>query len=162
MISPSNDRCSMYHDIKYTVTENIGKNDKDIKRLKHLADDKWLKCFKPRSPWDTIAFCAIKSKRTLGLGVENSNKNLSEELHKPKRKNYPRRKIIANHINEIFAANLVEMQKFVKLNKGYRYLLTCIDIFSKYSWVIPLKDKKGINVKNALEKIFIQRSPKFL
>ena len=40
--------------------------------------------------------------------------------------------------------------------------MTCIDIFSKYSWVIPLKDKKGINVKNALEKIFIQRSPKFL
>ena len=54
------------------------------------------------------------------------------------------------------------MQKFAKLNRGYRYLLTFIDIFSKYSWVIPLKDKKGINVKNVLEKIFIQRSPKFL
>ena len=54
------------------------------------------------------------------------------------------------------------MQKFAKLNKGFRYLLTCIDIFSKYSWVIPLKDKKGINVKNALQKNFIQRSPKFL
>ena len=40
--------------------------------------------------------------------------------------------------------------------------MTCIDIFSKYSWVIPLKDKKGINVKNALEKIFKERSPKFL
>ena len=54
------------------------------------------------------------------------------------------------------------MQKFAKLNKGYQYLLTCIDIFSKYSWVIPLKDKKGINVKNALQKIFKERSPKFL
>ena len=54
------------------------------------------------------------------------------------------------------------MQKFAKLNKGFRYLLTCIDIFSKYSWVIPLKDKKGINVKNALQKIFKERSPKFL
>ena len=97
----------------------------------------------------------------MGLGVENPNKILSEELHKPKRKNFPRRKIIVNHIDEIFAADLVEMQKFAKLNKGYRYLLTCIDIFSKYAWVIPLKDKKGINVKNALQKIFIQRSPKF-
>ena len=55
----------------------------------------------------------------------------------------PEEKIIINHIDEIFAADLVEMQKFAKLNKGYRYLLTCIDIFSKYSWVIPLKDKKG-------------------
>ena len=59
--SSSNDRCSMYHDIKYTVAENVGKNDKDIKRLKHLADDKWLKCFKPRSPWDIAAYSAIKS-----------------------------------------------------------------------------------------------------
>ena len=54
------------------------------------------------------------------------------------------------------------MQKFAKLNKGFKYLLTYIDIFSKYSWIIPLKGKKGINAKNALEKIFIQRSPKFL
>ena len=53
--SSSNDRCSMLHDIAYTVSENIGKNNKDIKRLKHIADDKWLKCFKPRSPWDMIA-----------------------------------------------------------------------------------------------------------
>ena len=53
------------------------------------------------------------------------------------------------------------MQKFAKLNKGYRYLLTCVDIFSVYSFAILLKDKKGINVKSALQKIFIQRSPKF-
>ena len=152
----------MYHDISYSVAENVGKNDKDIKRLKHLADDKWLKCFKPRSPWDIAAYNGIKGKRTLGLGVENSNKILSEELHKLKRKNFPRRKIIVNHIDEIFAADLVEMQKFAKLNKGYPYLLTCIDIFSKYSWVIPLKDKKGINVNNALQKIFKRRKCEFL
>ena len=116
--SSSNDSCSMYHDIKYTVAENIGKNDKDVKRLKHIADDKWLKCFKPRSPWDIAAYSVTKSKRTLGLGVENSNKILCEELHKPKRKNFPRRKIIVNHIEETFAADLVEMQKFTKMNKG--------------------------------------------
>ena len=46
------------------------------------------------------------------------------------------------------------MQKFAKLNKGYRYLLTCIDIFSKFAWVIPLKNKRGITIKNVLEKIF--------
>ena len=54
------------------------------------------------------------------------------------------------------------MQKFVKLNKGYRYLLTCIDIFSKYSWVIPLKYKRGITIKYILEKIFKESKPKFL
>ena len=105
-------------------------------------------------PYGTFAIKQIiNTKQKLGLGVENSNKILSEELHKTKRKNFPRRKIIVNHIDQIFAADLVEMQKFAKLNKRYRYLLTCIDIFCKYSWVIPLKDKKRINVKNALQKI---------
>ena len=160
--SSSNDRCSMYHDIAYTIAQNTGINNKDVKNKKLQADKKWLQCFKPRSPWDIAAYTAIKSKKTLGLGVENYNKILSEELHKPKRKNYPRRRIIVNHIDEIFAADLVEMQKFAKLNKGYRYLLTCIDIFSKFAWVIPLKDKKGITIKNALQKIFNKRKPKFL
>ena len=152
----------MFHDITYTVAQNTGINNKDVKNKKLQADEKWLQCFKPRSPWDKAAYTAIKSNKTLGLGIENHNKILSEELHKPKRKNYPRRKIIVNHIDEIFAVDLVEMQKFAKLNKGYRYLLECIDIFSKYSWVIPLKDKKGITIKNALEKIFNERKPNFL
>ena len=75
-----NDRCSMYHDISYSVAENIGKNNKDIKRLKHLADDKWLKCFKPRSPWDIAAYNAIKSKKVYGQGNNFTMNDLSEEL----------------------------------------------------------------------------------
>ena len=160
--SSNNDRCSMFHDIKYAVAENIGRDSKEIKSKKLEADKEWLNCFKPRSPWDIAAYTAIKGKKTLGLGHENDNKILSEELHKPKRKNYLRRKIIVNHIDETFAADLVEMQKFSKINKGYRYLLTCIDIFSKYAFAIPLKDKKGITIKNALQKIFNKRKPKFL
>ena len=150
--------CSQ-HDVDYTLAKNL----KD----KHIADDKMIKAINelPYNQQQYGTFLVkniIRSKRKLGLRVENHNKILSEELHKPKRKNFPRRRIIVNNINEIFAADLVEMQKFAKLNKGYRYLLTCIDIFSKYSWVIPLKDKKGITIKNALEKIFNKRKPKFL
>ena len=153
------DRICSQHDVDYTLAKNL----KD----KHIADQKMINAINKlpyrERQWGTfLVKNIILGKKRLGLGVENSNKILSEELHKPKRKNFPRRKIIVNHIDEIFAADLVEMQKFAKLNKGFRYLLTCIDIFSKYSWVIPLKDKKGINVKNALQKIFIQRSPKFL
>ena len=56
-------------------------------------------------PWGTFVIKQIiNTKQKLGLGVENSNKILSEELHKPKRKNFPWRKIIVNHIDEIFAA----------------------------------------------------------
>ena len=45
------------------------------------------------------------------------------------------------------------MQLMSKFNKGYRFLLRVIDIFSKYAWVIPLKDKKGISIVNAFQKI---------
>ena len=48
--SSNNDRCSMLHDIKYTVAENIGRDSKDIKSKKLEADKEWLNCFKPRSP----------------------------------------------------------------------------------------------------------------
>ena len=80
----ANDKCSMHHDIAYTVAQNTGIDNKDVKNKKLQADANWLKCFKPRSPWDIAAYSAIKGKKTLGLGTPN--KILSEELHKPKRK----------------------------------------------------------------------------
>ena len=132
------DKIASKHDTCYAVGKN--KNDCDIIMVNEIDNIP----FKEK-PWGTFAIKQIiNTKQKLGLEVENSNKILSEELHKPKRKNFSRRKIIVNHIDEIFAAGLVEMQKFAKLNKGYRYLLTCIDIFSKYSWEIPLKDKKEL------------------
>ena len=61
--SSNNDRCSMFHDIKYTVAENIGRDSKDIKSRKLKAGKEWLNCFKPKSPWDIAAYTAIKSKK---------------------------------------------------------------------------------------------------
>ena len=61
--SSKNDECSMYHDIMYTVAENLGGDSKDIKKRKLDADKKWLDCFKPRSPYDMLAYSAIKSKK---------------------------------------------------------------------------------------------------
>ena len=45
------------------------------------------------------------------------------------------------------------MQLISKFNRGFRFLLCVIDIFSKYAWVIPLKDKKGVSIVNAFQKI---------
>ena len=58
--SSNNDRCSMLHDIEYTVAENISQNSKDIKNRKLEADEEWLACFKPRTPYDMLAYSAIK------------------------------------------------------------------------------------------------------
>ena len=67
---------------------------------------------------------------------------LAEELLKPIRRKFKTRKVIVNHIDEIWAADLVFMDKLSKWNKGYKYLLMVIDVFSKYGWIVPLKDKK--------------------
>ena len=55
----------MFHDIDYTVAQNIGQNAKDIKNRKLQADDKWLDCFKVRTPYDALAYSAIKTKKHL-------------------------------------------------------------------------------------------------
>ena len=160
--SSSNDRCSMYHDVKYTVAENIGKNNKDIKRLKHIADDKWLKCFKPRTPWDMAAYSAIKSKKLLGLGNNFNMEDLSNELNKPVINKFERKKIVINHIDEIHSCDLVDMTKYSKVNRAYKYIFTNIDIFSKYAWAFPIKSKKILDIKPCFEKIFKERNPKYI
>ena len=88
---------------------------------------------------------------------------LANELHKPIKHNFNKRRVIVNHIDEIWASDLVEMQQFSKWNKGYRYLLMIIDVFSKYGWIIPLKDKRGETITKAFKLTFERgRTPKFL
>ena len=77
------------------------------------------------------------------------NKDLAEELQIPIIRNFNKRKVHSPFIDNIWGANLADMQLISKLNKGIRFLLCVIDIYSKYSWVIPLKDKKGITITNA-------------
>ena len=137
----NNDRCSMLHDVKYTVAVNVGLNSKDIKSRKLDADREWLDCFKPRMPYDMLAYSAIKSKTTLGLRnftMEDS----SNELNKPTIQKFERKKIIVNHINEIHSNDLVDMTQYSKINKGYKYIFTNIDIFSKIAYAYPIKSKK--------------------
>ena len=91
------------------------------------------------------------------------SQQLANELHKPIRRNFKKRRVIVNHIDEIWCSDLVEMQKFSKWNKGYRYLLMVLDVFSKYGWIEPLKDKKGETVMKAFQIIFKEnRIPKYL
>ena len=149
----NNDRCSMLHDIDYTVAQNVGKNPRDVKNRKLQADDKWLDCFKVRTPYDALAYSAIKTKKTLGLG-NNPNQILSQELHKPRKINFERRKVISNNIDHIWGIDLITMIKYSKQNKNYKYILTVIDFFSKYSWCYPLKNKKSEEIINSFNDIF--------
>ena len=69
-----------------------------------------------------------------------SNKNLAEELHKPIIRTFKKRKVYSSFLDNIWGADLADMQLLNKFKKGIRFLLCVIDIFSKYTLVIPLKD----------------------
>ncbi|GFT12058.1 uncharacterized protein TNCV_726451 [Trichonephila clavipes] len=85
-------------------------------------------------------------------------------LHKPVRHKFQRNRVFVSDIDRQFQADLVDMQYLAEFNKGYKYLLTCIDLFSKFAWAVPLKDKFGKSVKSGLyiEIIFKERKPKVL
>ena len=102
----------MFYDIDYTVAENVGKNARDVKNRKLEADEKWLNCFKVRTPYDMLAYSAIKTKKTLGLGNNFTMQDLSQELNRPTIQKFERKKVIVNHINEIHSTDLVDMANY--------------------------------------------------
>ena len=95
-------------------------------------------------------------KKSSGSGIKNeniSNKELAEKLHKPIIRKVKEIIVHSSFIDNIWGADLADMQLISKFNKEIRFLLCVIDVFSKYVWVIPLKDKRGITITNAFQKI---------
>ena len=88
--------------------------------------------------------------------------DLSEELNKPVTYKFKRKKTIVNYIDHINSADLVDMKMYSKINKGYNYIFTNIDIFSKYAWAFPIKSKKIQDVNLCFQKIFKERKPDYL
>ena len=80
-------------------------------------------------------------------------KELTKELLKPKRKRFPRRRIFSPNINSIWTMDLLDIHQFSRQNKNFRYILVVLDIFSRFAWVRPLKDKTGTSVARALQDI---------
>ena len=97
----------------------------------------------------------LDKKTMSGKGIKN-NKILAEELHKPVLKKFNKRKVYSQFRDNIWEVDLADMQSLSKKNKGIKYLLCAIDLFSKYAFAVPLKDKKGISIVNAFSKIIKQ------
>ena len=133
------DRICSQHDVDYALTNNL----KD----KHLADEKMINTINelPYNQQQYGTFLVkniIKSKRKLGLGNNFTMEDLSDELNKPTINKFPRQKVIVNHINEIHSTDLVDMSQYSEMNKGYKYIFTNIDVFSKIANAYPIKSKK--------------------
>ena len=151
--------CSQ-HNVDYALARNL----KD----KHIADKKMIDSINKlpynQKQWGTfLVKNIISSKKKLGLG-NNPNKILSQELHKPKRVNFERRRVISNHIDHIWGIDLITMIKYSKQNNNYKYILTVIDFFSKHSWCYPLKNKNSNEIINSFKDIFkkSKRKPKMI
>ena len=110
---------------------------------------------------------ASPDKNSVGSGAKRvntkitpQNQQLAEELHKPIIRKCKKRKVYSTFQDNIWGVDLADMQLLSKYNKGIRFLLCVIDIFSKYAWAVPLKDKKGISIVKAFQSILKQSNRK--
>ena len=166
------DKACFAHDAAYSDSKDLTKRtvaDKILKnRAVNIAKDPKYDGYQRG-----LAFMVYKcfDKKTAGSGVKHvntkltpKNQQLAKELHNPCRqcrlRKFEKRKVHAAFKDNIWGADLADMQLLSKYNKGIRFLLCVINIFSKCAWVFPLKDKKGISIVKAFQIILKQSNRK--
>ena len=141
------DKACFAHDAAYSDSKDLTKRtvgDKILKnRAFNIAKDQKYDGYKRG-----LASMVYKlfDKKNAGSGAKHvdtkitpQNQQLAEELHKPIIRKFEKRKVHAAFKDNIWGADLADMQLLRKYNKEIRFLCV-IDIFSKYAWVVPLKD----------------------
>ena len=94
-------------------------------------------------------------KKSTRSGIKNEckqNQQLENELHKPIIWRFKKRKVYSSLKDNIWGVDLADLQLISKYNKEIRFLLCVIDLFSRYAWVVPLKDIEGVSITNAFPK----------
>ena len=165
------DKAAYHHDICYlknmdTETRNRVCDKNMLEEMKNIYNPS-LRERMERGLVSTL----IGTKKRFGWGVRKYGTGyikkkkfttLAEELHRPIKRKFKKRRVIVNGIDKIWAADLADMTAFKDYNDGYTFLLLVIDTFSKYGYLIPLKNKKGETVADALKDIFKKRKPEKL
>ena len=151
------DKACYQHDMTYGDFKYLKRRTASDKILRDKAFDiaKNPKCDGYQRALASMVYKAFDKKST-GSGVNiplEFNKQLAKELHKPIIIKFKERKVFSGFKDNIWRADLADMQLISKFNKGFRFLLCVINIFSKYAWVVPLKDKKGASIVNTFQKI---------
>ena len=111
---------------------------------------------KPTAEPSALARSSLERTGSGFKKLKNTARNssiLADERHKPIIRKFNKRKVYLQFKDNIWGVDLADMQSLSRKNKGIKYLLCAIDLYSKYAFVIPLKDKKGINIVNAFNKI---------
>ena len=151
--------CGKYKDLTKRTQSGKGLRDKAFEIRSNPEYDGYQRGL------SSIIFKFFDKKYAAGSGVATlTNKSaiksmsnqlqLADELHKPIIRKLNKRKVYSLFKDNIWGIDLADMQLISAYNKEIRYLLSAIDLFSKYVWVAPLKDKQGFTVVNAFESIF--------
>ena len=149
------DEIAANHDVCYKLssTSKKTKNECDkemVKNLDNLNPNEMTK-------WGKLARLIINSKQKFGFGFEK----LANELHKPIIRNFKRRKVnFGNEPNEIWSADLIDLKKLKKYNNGFQYIINIIDLYSRYAWSIPIKNKTGKSIVEAFDSITTKKPKK--
>ena len=146
------DEIAANHDVCYKVgIKNKNECDREmVKNLDNLNPNEMTK-------WGKLARLIINSKQKFGFGFEK----LANELHKPIIRNFKRRKVnFGNEPNEIWSADLIDLKKLKKYNNGFQYIINIIDLYSRYAWSIPIKNKTGKSIVEAFNSTITQQQQK--
>ena len=157
------DKACFQHDSAYADHKDLINRTKSDKVLRDKAYD--IACNREYDGYQRDLVSMVYKffdKKSMGSGtvkpssLESSSSILADELHRPVIKKFNKRKVYSQFKDNIWGADLADMQSLSRKNKGIKYLLCAIDLFNKYAFVIPLKDKKGISIVNAFDKIIKQ------
>ena len=159
------DKACFAHDAAYSDSKDLTKTTVADKTLRdkafNIAKDPKYDGYQ-RGLASMVYKCFDKKSEGSGVNTKLApqNQQLAEELHKPIIKTFKKRKIHAAFKDNIWGADLADMQLLSRYNKVIRFLLCVIDIFIKYAWVVPLKDKKGVSTVTAFQSILKQSNRK--
>ena len=154
------DKACFHHDSAYADHKDLINRTKSDKVLRDKAHD-----IASNPEYDGfqrgLASMVYKffDKKLVGSGIASSS-ILADELHKPVIKKFSKRKVYSQIKDNIWGVDLADMQSLSRKDKGVKCLLCAIDLYSKYAFVIPLKDEKGISIVNAFNKIIKQSNRK--
>ena len=139
------DKACFRHDMAYGKSKDLVKRTQSDKVLRDksfkIASDPKYDGYQ-RGLASMVYKCFDKKSKGSGITTNEFNYQLANELHKPVIKKFKKRKVYSSFKDNIWGVDLADMESLSKVNKGFKYLLCAIDLFSKYAWVIPIKDKK--------------------
>ena len=157
------DKACFVHDAAYSDSKDLTKRTIADKNLKNRAFDiaKDPKYDGYQRGLASMVYKFFDSKVSgSSAKLIQENEQLANELHKSIIRKFEKRKVYSTFKDNIWGVDLADIQLLSKYNKGIRFLLCVSDIFIKYAWVVPLKDKKGITNVKAFQSILKQSNKK--